>query len=84
MIGGSLTRLVLFVLVPTTYAYQNTLLYIPNDIFTASFDGLPTFIAAIVSLVSFVVVAYLTKGDYPTRSLSKDESTTIVAGGDED
>ncbi|WP_204266686.1 hypothetical protein, partial [Escherichia coli] len=33
MIAGSATRLVLFVLVPTTYAYENTLLYIPNDIF---------------------------------------------------
>jgi Na+/pantothenate symporter len=30
MVAGSATRLVLFVLVPTTYAYENTLLYVPH------------------------------------------------------
>jgi Na+/proline symporter len=84
MLAGSATRLVLFVLVPTTYAYENTLLYIQNDIFTASFDGLPTFIAAAVSLVTFLAVAYVTKDDYPIHSLDKQESPNIVAGGEED
>jgi len=84
MVGGSLTRLVLFVLVPTTYAYENTLLYIENDIFTASFDGLPTFIAAGVSLVVFVAVAYATKDSYGVRTLDRDGRRTIVAGGEDD
>ena len=82
MVAGSATRLVLFVLVPTTYAYENTLLYIPNDIFTASFDGLPTFIAAGVSLVTFVAVAYATKDSYDARTLTRDGRRTVVAGGD--
>ena len=84
MVGGSLTRLVLFVLVPTTYAYENTLLYIENDIFTASFDGLPTFIAAGVSLVVFVAVAYATKDSYGVRTLDRDGRRTIVAGGEDE
>ena len=84
MVGGSLTRLVLFVLVPTTYAYENTLLYIENDIFTASFDGLPTFIAAGVSLVVFVAVAYATKDSYGVRNLDRDGRRTIVAGGEDE
>jgi Na+/proline symporter len=84
MVAGSATRLVLFVLVPTTYAYENTLLYIPNDIFTASFDGLPTFIAAGVSLVTFVAVAYATKDSYDARTLNRDGRRTVVAGGDSD
>ena len=84
MIAGSATRLVLFVLVPTTYGIQNTLLYIENDIFTTAFDGLPTFIAAAVSLVAFLVAAYLTKDDYPIHSLERTESPNIVAGGEED
>ena len=84
MVAGSVTRLVLFVLVPTTYAYENTLLYIPNDIFTASFDGLPTFIAAGVCLVAFVAVAYATKDSYDARTLTRDGRRTIVAGGDND
>lgn len=84
MLSGSLTRLGLFVLVPTTYAYENTLLYIPNDIFTASFDGLPTFIAAGVSLVTFVGVAYATKDQYDARTLDREGRRTIVAGGDDE
>ncbi|WP_324757377.1 sodium:solute symporter family protein [Haloarcula montana] len=84
MLAGSGTRLVLFVLVPTTYAYENTLLYIQNDIFTSAFDGLPTFIAAAVSLGTFLVVAYLTKDDYPIHSLETQETPNIVAGGEED
>lgn len=84
MVSGSLTRLILFVLVPTTYAYENTLLYIENGIFTASFDGLPTFIAAGVSLVVFVMVAYLTKNSYGVRELDSDGRRTIVAGGEDE
>ncbi len=84
MLSGSLVRLVLFTLVPTTYAYENTLLYIPNDIFTASFDGLPTFIAAAVSLVTFVVVAYATKDSYDARTLDREGRRTVVAGGDDE
>ncbi|RXK50252.1 sodium:solute symporter family protein [Halorientalis pallida] len=83
MVAGSVTRLVLFVLVPTTYAYENTLLYIPNDIFTASFDGLPTFIAAAVGLVVFVTVGYATRDSYGSRSLDEEGHRTIVAGGDD-
>ncbi|MFA1609939.1 sodium:solute symporter family protein [Halobellus rubicundus] len=73
MLAGSATRLLLFVLVPTTYAYENTLLYIPNDIFTSAFDGLPTFIAAGVSLVVFVAVAYATRNTHDARTLSIHE-----------
>ncbi|WP_254764505.1 sodium:solute symporter family protein [Natrinema marinum] len=82
MLAGSATRLFFFVLLPTTYAYENTLLYIPNDIFTAAFDGLPTFIAAGVSLVTFVTVAYATKETHEARSLNREGRRTIVAAGD--
>jgi Na+/proline symporter len=84
MVSGSLARVILFVLVPTTYAYQNTLLYIENDIFTSSFDGLPTFIAAGVSFVVFVAVAYMTKDSYGVRNLDTDGRRTIVAGGEDE
>ncbi|MUV88633.1 sodium:solute symporter [Halapricum sp. CBA1109] len=83
MVAGSLTRLVFFVLVPTTYAYENTLLYIENGIFTASFDGLPTFIAAAVSLVVFVVVGFATRSSYGPRALDEEGHRTVVAGGDD-
>ena len=40
--AGVTTRLTLFVFTPTTFGVDNTLLYIPNDVLSSSFDGLPT------------------------------------------
>jgi solute:Na+ symporter, SSS family len=57
---GVAVRLVLFALTPTMYGVENTLLYIPNGVFGPGFDGWPTFIAPVASLVTFVVVALLT------------------------
>ena len=57
---GSLTRLVFFALVPVTYGTENTLLYIPNEIFTSDFDGIPTFISPLVGLALFVGISYAT------------------------
>lgn len=50
-------RLVLFVLTPTIYGLDNTLLYISNDLVTGAADGWTTFIAAGVSLVAYVALA---------------------------
>ncbi|WP_229772806.1 sodium:solute symporter family protein [Halarchaeum nitratireducens] len=61
ILAGSLTRLVLFALVPTTYAIPNSLLYIQNPWFTPAFDGLPTFIAPALALVTYVGVAAVTE-----------------------
>ena len=38
-------RIVLFVMTPTMFGVENTILYIPNGLFGAAFDGWPTFIA---------------------------------------
>ena len=65
MVTGGVTRLTLFALVPTTYAIPNTLLYVQNPWFTASFDGLPTFIAPLCSLGAFVLVAAVTSAEVP-------------------
>ncbi|WP_157248542.1 sodium:solute symporter family protein [Nonomuraea typhae] len=54
---GLVVRLTLFALTPTMYAVDNTLLYIPNTLIGASFDGWPTFIAAAASLLAYAVVA---------------------------
>ncbi|MGK7927416.1 MAG: sodium:solute symporter family protein [Spirulina sp.] len=60
IISGTLTRLVLFVLMPTTFGIDNTLLYIPNPIFTSDFDGFPTLVSPLVGLVAFIAVSKLT------------------------
>lgn len=60
IIVGSLTRLVLFALMPTTFGIENTLLYVPNDIFTSDFDGIPTLLSPLVGLVVFLLVSHRT------------------------
>lgn len=61
IIFGSLTRLVLFMLMPTTFGIENTLLYIPNEVFTQEFDGFPTLISPLVGLAAFIIISHLTK-----------------------
>ncbi|MCF7551276.1 hypothetical protein [Pseudonocardia sp. WMMC193] len=54
---GLVVRLGFFVVTPTIYGVDNTLLYIPNSVFGPGFDGWPTFIAPALSLLTFVAVA---------------------------
>jgi Na+/proline symporter len=61
LLVGLAVRLVLFVMTPTMYGLDNTILYIPNNVIDASFDGWPTFIAFAASLVTYVVIALLTR-----------------------
>ena len=68
---GSLTRLLMFTLMPTMFGVDNTLLYFPNDLFTAGFDGFPTMISPLLGLVAFVVVSKLT---YKPLSLQEQEA----------
>ena len=73
IILGSLTRLIFFVLMPTTFGIDNTLLYIPNDIFTADFDGFPTLISPLVGLAAFVIISNLTGGTKAIRRMYSEE-----------
>ncbi|WP_416666162.1 sodium:solute symporter family protein [Egbenema bharatensis] len=60
IIVGAIVRLFFFVMMPTTFGIENTLLYIPNGIFTEDFDGLPTMISPIIGLIVFIVVSKMT------------------------
>ncbi len=66
---GAISRLAFFVLMPTTYGLPNNLLYVSNDVFTAAFDGFPTFISPLAALSVFVVVAFITAGS-PTDEVT--------------
>ena len=61
IVVGLTVRLVLFVMTPTMYGLDNTILYIPNGLIDASFDGWPTFIAFGASLATYVAVALVTR-----------------------
>lgn len=67
-------RLGFFVLTPTIYGVENTLLYIPNEVITTSVDGWTTFLAAAVSLVVYVAVAAA-----DTRATTRKENMSSPA-----
>lgn len=76
---GSLTRLIFFVLMPTTFGIDNTLLYIPNSVFTADFDGFPTLISPLVGLAAFIIISNLTKNNKKrVKHVHYDESKTQI------
>ncbi len=60
IVVGIGVRLTYFVLAPTIYGVDNTLLYLPNDWVSASVDGWSTLWAAAASLLAYVVVAVMT------------------------
>ena len=68
IVVGLTVRLVLFAMTPTMYGLDNTILYIPNGLFDASFDGWPTFIAFAASLITYVAIALVTPAA-PIRGL---------------
>lgn len=68
---GSGTRLAFFVLTPTVYGAENTLIYLPNDLIPATFDGLPTLISPLVGLGAFVILALSTQDTYAPSVLDR-------------
>lgn len=83
IIVGSLTRLVMFVMMPTMFGAPNDLLYIQNNIFTPDFDGFPTLISPLVGLVVFIVVSSLTSSGNQNQRISprsefREESATSI------
>lgn len=78
MIVGSVTRLVLFCMTPTIYGADNTLTPDSWFVFDPGFDGWPTFIAFGVGLVTFVVVALMTRG-----GSDADEAARLLAEAEE-
>ena len=60
IVVGVVSRLVFFVLSPTTYGLPNNLLYIENGLITAAFDGFPTFISPLLAIGTFVAVTFIT------------------------
>ena len=79
IILGSLTRLIFFVLMPTTFGIENTLLYVPNNIFTADFDGFPTLISPLVGLAAFVIISNMTGGRRKIRERVRTEEREVSA-----
>ncbi|WP_353258040.1 sodium:solute symporter family protein [Prochlorothrix hollandica] len=83
IIVGTLTRLGFFVLMPTMFGADNTLLYLENPLLTADFDGFPTLISPLVGLVAFVGVSLLTGGSKgQTQAMAEESQEAISATSD--
>jgi len=81
IVTGAVTRLGFFVLMPTTYGLSSDLVYIQNDIFTAAFDGFPTFISPLAALGVFVVVTFVT-AESTTDDVTPARQPTAFMGDD--
>ncbi|MGE2731277.1 sodium:solute symporter family transporter [Mycolicibacterium vaccae] len=57
IVVGIAVRLTFFVLTPTIYGVDNTLLYVANDVVSSSMDGWSTFAAGAASLLAYLLVA---------------------------
>nr|WP_090339108.1 sodium:solute symporter [Mycolicibacterium malmesburyense]CRL67241.1 Na+/proline symporter [Mycolicibacterium malmesburyense] len=66
IVVGIGVRLTFFVLTPTIYGVDNTLLYVTNDVMSSAVDGWSTFAAGAASLLVYVVVAMRTARPAPT------------------
>ncbi len=66
ILSGTFVRLIFFVLMPTTFGIDNTLLYIPNPLFTPEFDGFPTLISPLIGLVLFLIISKKTYQKLPS------------------
>jgi SSS family solute:Na+ symporter len=65
IVVGFVVRFGLFIVTPTIFGAENTLWYVENSVVDASFDGYPTLIGGLSSLVAFVVVALVTRREAP-------------------
>jgi len=69
---GMISRILFFVLTPTIYGKQNTILYIQNTIFTSTWDGFGTLIAPVIALVVYIIITLLNK---EKRTISSSASS---------
>ncbi|HKO34432.1 MAG TPA: sodium:solute symporter, partial [Candidatus Limnocylindria bacterium] len=60
IVAGIAVRMTFFVLTPTIYGVDNTLLYIPNEWVGPAADGWSTLLAGAVSLAAYLLVAAFT------------------------
>ena len=55
---GFVVRMFYLVLTPTIYGVPNDILYIPNDLIGADFDGWATLVSAAIGFGTYVIVAF--------------------------
>ncbi|GIJ49568.1 sodium:solute symporter [Virgisporangium aliadipatigenens] len=72
IVVGFVVRVGLFVLTPTIFGAENTLLYVKNDVIGPGFDGWPTFIGFVASAATFYG-ATLIWPSQPVRAMDTDE-----------
>ena len=59
IVAGFVVRMTLLALTPTLYGVPNDILYVPNDLIGADFDGWATLVSAAVGFGTYVLVAFI-------------------------
>ncbi|MDQ1129282.1 sodium:solute symporter family protein [Microbacterium sp. SORGH_AS_0888] len=72
---GFVVRMVFLALTPTLYGLPNDILYVPNDLVGAEFDGWATLVAAVIGFGVYVAVAIVS----PRRSTEADAEAAMLA-----
>lgn len=78
IVAGFTTRVVLFVLTPTFYGADNTLLYLPNSLVGPGFDGWATFLSPLVALAAFLAVC-ASQRSRPTTGATIESPAPVTA-----
>ena len=73
--AGFVVRVGLFVLTPTIFGADNTLLHIENDLIGPGFDGWPTFIGLAVSVAAFYAATFV----WPSRPVAPLTEAEVAA-----
>jgi SSS family solute:Na+ symporter len=75
MAVGFVVRMVFLALTPTLYGVPNDILYIPNELIGADFDGWATLISALIGFGTFVALAFAV----PRRESELDRELAVLA-----
>lgn len=67
--AGFIVRFLFWILTPTAFGVENTILYIPNSFMTANFDGIGTIAAPIIAFAVYGSVHFLSRKSQ-TRKLA--------------
>ena len=81
IVVGLVVRFTLFVMTPTIFGSDNTLLYVQNSLITKDFDGYPTFLGFAASLLAFVVVALVRPPRAPAVHTRREDLADDAGSG---
>lgn len=66
ILTGFILRFLFWILTPTSFGVENTILYIPNSLVTASWDGIGTIVSPLAAFIVYGAIYLFSKKSYAT------------------